>query len=410
MIREYLGFNNFLNEPKHNGVHTAESLYYNDPISPNSLMVEIEGIHVGPTRNYTRYTEQALKSSKRSWTHPYLKPLIMHHNEKDGKIIGRIHRVEYVDKKTYSGTGALVFTTNVPDKEGMEQIEDGRLLTVSVGIIGHDVRCSICGHNIAEHGECEHERGAVYDGEICYWDIYEMEGKELSYVIVPSDIYAKNTKFYRPKQVKRHISESANNVKGVSKKMTLTEAEIQELQKEVVTLREMTQQQKEDMDELKLQLEEAREKAKPAEQLQADKARLEKELKEAQDTIKEKEEALKEEKELRENLETQLVELNKEKKIMLAENYALLRKLTGKSEIPIEQIQERSQESLNDAIKDLKEELENKIQDPIQATEVTDPTITESIDNNVKKPKSASNIDLVEGLNSLFDSIVGRHN
>lgn len=410
MIREYLGFNNFLNEPKHNGVHTAESLYYNDPISPNSLMVEIEGIHVGPTRNYTRYTEQALKSSKRSWTHPYLKPLIMHHNEKDGKIIGRIHRVEYVDKKTYSGTGALVFTTNVPDKEGMEQIEDGRLLTVSVGIIGHDVRCSICGHNIAEHGECEHERGAVYDGEICYWDIYEMEGKELSYVIVPSDIYAKNTKFYRPKQAKRHISESANNVKGVSKKMTLTEAEIQELQKEVVTLREMTQQQKEDMDELKLQLEEAREKAKPAEQLQADKARLEKELKEAQDTIKEKEKALKEETELRENLEAQLIELNKEKKIMLAENYALLRKLTGKSEIPVEQIQERSQESLNDAIKDLKEELENKIQDPTQATEVTDPTIAESLDNNVKKPKSASNIDLVEGLNSLFDSIVGRHN
>src|SRR5690606_25617449 len=180
----------------------------------------------------------------------------------------------------------------------------------------------------------EHERGAVYDGEICYWDIYEMEGKELSYVIVPSDIYAKNIKFYRPKQTKRHISESANNVKGVSRKMTLTEAEIQELQKEVVTLREMTQQQKEDIDELKLQLEEARKKAKPTEQLQADKARLEKELKEAQNTIKEKEKALKEETELRENLETQLIELNKEKKIMLAENYALLRKLAGKPEIP----------------------------------------------------------------------------
>ena len=58
-----------------------------DPVSPNSLMVDIEGIHVGPTRNFTWYTEEALRNSQKSWSVPYQRPLILHHNEKDGKII-----------------------------------------------------------------------------------------------------------------------------------------------------------------------------------------------------------------------------------------------------------------------------------------------------------------------------------
>lgn len=165
-------------------------------IKKGSLMQNIEGIHVGPTRNFTWYTESALLSSKKSWTSPYLRPLIMHHNETDGKIIGRIHEAEYVTVNTRSGTPALRFLCNIPDKDGIEQIQDGRLNTTSIGVIAHDVRCSICDEQVEidENGnsECGHDRGTEYDNKTCYWMIYSMEAKELSYVIVPSDIYAHN--------------------------------------------------------------------------------------------------------------------------------------------------------------------------------------------------------------------------
>jgi len=432
MIREYLGFDKFDAEIGYKDVnHLKENYDSTDPISPNSLMVDIEGIHVGPTRNYTRYTEQALKSSVRSWTHPYRKPLIMHHNEKDGKIIGRINSVFYTDKKTRSGTGALVFTTNVPDRDGMEQIEDGRLMTVSIGIIGHDVRCSICEHNIAEYGPCEHERGQVYDGEICYWDIYEMEGKELSYVIVPSDIYAKNIRIYKPITKKTEINE---NLEERVFELKLTESEVQKLQADYQTLQENNQQLENDKASLSSKLQEAETKLKDAEtKLQE----VQEKLKEAQDKVKElesesatlkeeketltkdledtkssliaKESELAEEKSLRESLESQSVELNEANKQVLVENYVLLRKLAGKPDVELQSIQERTKESLSDAIKDLKEELGNG--GNITAIKpVIDPTITGSLEGNVKKEKKASNIDLEEGLQNLFYDIANKYN
>ena len=101
-------------------LNLSESYNYSAPISKDSIMQEIEGIHVGPTRNFNWYTENALKSSQRSWTHPYQKPLIMNHNEKDGKIIGRIVSAEYVTTNTRSNTPAILFTCNIPDKEAKE--------------------------------------------------------------------------------------------------------------------------------------------------------------------------------------------------------------------------------------------------------------------------------------------------
>ncbi|MCY7866098.1 hypothetical protein P8918_13595 [Bacillus spizizenii] len=436
MIREYLGYEGFDVEYNYNEARNLqEGLVAQEPVSPNSLMVDIEGIHVGPTRNFTRYMESALKSSERSWTRPYEKPLIMHHNEKDGKIIGRVKGVHYTDVKTRSGTGALVFTTNVPDKEGMEQVEDGRLMTVSIGIIGHDVRCSCCGHNIAEYGPCEHERGQIYDGEICYWDIYEMEGKELSYVIVPSDIYAKNIRIYKPARNKAHVAENLNTNKGVST-LNLTEAQIKKLQDDLKVFQESNQkledQLKEAQDELKTtqdELKVAKEggTGEEIEKVEKEKSALEQKLEEAegklkqaqdslqtaQDELKAAREELKTTKEdldkevsLRESLESQSIAQNSTTKQMLVENYSLLRKLAGKPEVSAESIQERTQESLTDAIKDLKEELGGAA-NPVTITTTSNPTITESIDPTVKKEKKASNIDLEEGLQSLFSSVAG---
>ena len=168
------------------------------PIDPNSINVDVEGIHAFPhaTRNYTRYMPKCLKGSVPSWTNPYNRPLIKHHNEKDGKIIGRVLNADYITKNTFSGTPALLFTVNVPGEEAKNDIKNGTESTVSIGVIAHDVRCSICGQQLAGGEMCEHERGVTYDGETCYWDIHSMEAKELSYVIVPSDIYANNRKIY----------------------------------------------------------------------------------------------------------------------------------------------------------------------------------------------------------------------
>ncbi|MGL4877992.1 hypothetical protein [Paraclostridium dentum] len=137
----------------------------------------------------------------------------MHHNEKDGTIIGRIKSVEYKETGTRTGTPALIFTSNIGDEEGKKGIKNGTLSTVSIGVIAHDLRCSICGTNLAEEGMCEHEKGEVYgeDNKLCYWIINKMEPKEVSYVIVPSDIYAHNLKVYEAvKKKKSEVKESVN--------------------------------------------------------------------------------------------------------------------------------------------------------------------------------------------------------
>lgn len=182
-------------------------------VDENSLMVDIEAIHSRVTRNNTYYSPECLKDSVPYWTNPYERPVIMHHNEKDGVIIGRIKSVEYKESGTRTGTPALVFTANIGDEEGKKGIKNGTLSTVSIGVIAHDLRCSICGTNLAEEGLCEHEKGETYDGKLCYWIINKMEPKEVSYVIVPSDIYAHNLRVYEAvKKKKSEVKESVDNI------------------------------------------------------------------------------------------------------------------------------------------------------------------------------------------------------
>ena len=169
-------------------------------VSPNSINVDIEGIHSVVTRNYTYYTPDCLKKSIPYWTSPYEKPVIMHHNDKDGIQIGRIKCVEYLEKSR-AGMPGLLFTVNIGDEAGIKGVKNGTLSTVSLGAIIHKATCSICGQNIASEGECEHKRGRYYDEKLCYWIMEDMEPKELSYVIVPSDKYANTVKIYKPKNI-----------------------------------------------------------------------------------------------------------------------------------------------------------------------------------------------------------------
>ena len=215
-IKEYVGFSS--SQPtNHSGIIVQESIAATatpqQMISPNSLMVEIEGIHSDVlTINCTKYSEECLKKSIPYWTSPYEKAVIMHHNDEDGQIIGRVKKAEIIDSKR-SGTPAINFTCNIGDENGIKGIKNGTLATVSIGAVAYDVRCSICGENVAVC-DCEHERGCVYDGKLCYWTIEEMEPREVSYVILPSDKYAQTMKVYKPG--KKELKESVEVRKRMS--------------------------------------------------------------------------------------------------------------------------------------------------------------------------------------------------
>ncbi len=444
-IREYLGYEGFQVEWNHQkqcgNLNMIESEIKNafygvsESVSPDSLMVDIEGIHVGPTRNYTWYTEEALQGSINTWTRPYLRPLIMHHNEKDGKIIGRVKFATYTDKNTRSNTGALLFTCNVPDKEGKEQIQDGRLKTVSIGVIVHDCRCSICGQNIAEDGECDHERGVKYDGKTCYWMIYSMEAKELSYVIVPSDIYAHNIRVYKPTKADMNVAANFEN-KGVlnvseatvpvteskivdengDKDITITPApDTTILEKEIADLKAKAADLQTKVDGLEKEKADAIEDAQKArEELDSTKVLLtqvQKSVETVKDQLTAKESELGKEISLRESLENQMIQFNTDSKNNLIENVMLLRSTLGKPVVLKESLDARSEDSLRDAIKDLKEELAGPI-DVTRIATATNPGMVENKENksNVEKEKKTGNIDLAEGLENVFAAIVGSKN
>ena len=292
-IKEYVGFSS--SQPtNHSGIIVQESIAATatpqQMISPNSLMVEIEGIHSDVlTINCTKYSEECLKKSIPYWTSPYEKAVIMHHNDEDGQIIGRVKKAEMIDSKR-SGTPAINFTCNIGDENGIKGIKNGTLATVSIGAVAYDVRCSICGENVAIC-DCEHEKGHVYDGKLCYWTIEEMEPREVSYVILPSDKYAQTMKVYKPG--KKELKESVE----VRKRMSvcdeilkqLTEGVDDEAVKDKVVIDEEVKDKK-DEDEKK----EAEEKPVVDEEKE-DKAEEEKDEEKAEEKEEEEEEEEKEE-------------------------------------------------------------------------------------------------------------------
>ena len=119
-LREYIGRGNISSNPSNSPVHFRESDTSTIAApSGDTLMVEVEGIHSYPfiTRNFTRYMPDCLRESQKKWTSPYLKPLIKHHNDQNGEIIGRIYDAHYTEKTSVEGAGGLIFTLSVPDEK-----------------------------------------------------------------------------------------------------------------------------------------------------------------------------------------------------------------------------------------------------------------------------------------------------
>lgn len=424
-------------------MQTTESVNF-DPISPNSIMVDYEAIHVGLTRNYTFYTEEGIQSSVPTWTKPYLRPLIMHHNEKDGKIIGRIHHADYTNKNTLSGTGALLLTANVPDKEGIEGIQDGRLKTTSIGAIVHEAKCSICGQNIAEYGPCEHERGVEYDDKLCYWIITKMEAKELSYVIVPSDIYSQHVKVYKPEKGKvTKVSESFNeegvlNMSDITTKESTTVDEngettttqepvaapavdVTKYENEIETLKQEKTSLEIKVKELEAELKAEKEaKADLAKTLEATQVLLTKandDIIKVKAALTTKESELAKEIALRESLEDQLVTDKVNKRNQLVESVMELRTKLNKRPIAKEDLEKKSDEFLQESFMDLQEEMNaspsittDVTEQMTEVPEVTNPGVTENSEEktkvNVKEDKAVSNINVEEALAGIMSAMM----
>ncbi len=388
------------------------------PIDPNSINVDVEGIHAFPhaTRNYTRYMPKCLKGSVPSWTNPYNRPLIKHHNEKDGKIIGRVLNADYITKNTFSGTPALLFTVNVPGEEAKNDIKNGTESTVSIGVIAHDVRCSICGQQLAGGEMCEHERGVTYDGETCYWDIHSMEAKELSYVIVPSDIYAKNRKIYAATTKSGEKTQITESLDDSIKKGEQPQMATEDIQKELTEAKAKITTLEATVSEL---TEAKAASEKTVTELTEAKTALEKQVAELTEAKATLEQQAKDEAALKEGLESSLEETKVALKSSLAETVQALRKAAGKKELDAEAIKNRSEDSLNDAILDLKEELgsigESHQEDTTpDAGSVKDPTLQESEEESaggvdVNESNENEKLDLEAGLSQLLTGMVSFH-
>ena len=367
----------------------------NHDMLDSSIMVDVEAIHSILTKNFTLYSPEALKESVTRWTQPYERPVIMHHNDEDGTIIGRVKSARFTNKTPETGKPGLILSLNVSEKEGIEGVKSGRLLTVSIGANASDVRCSVCGRNIAE-GDCNHQRGEIYDGKLCYWRVEKLgDPKEISYVIVPSDKYAKNVNIYSPEKFKRNSllaeseSEEVNRVlfddieKAIDKAMQesveeskeekdLEEKEISEEVKDESTdtkedvaeepKEEKAEESKEDSEEeikedKKEELEKTEDKKEDTDFVSV-LNKLQAEAREMEKTIITLKRELGIEKGLKEQLEKELDVLREEKRTNLVEKNNILRKQLNLSEMDSEVAKYSTVEMLEASIANYEELVE----------------------------------------------------
>jgi DNA repair exonuclease SbcCD ATPase subunit len=155
------------------------------------LLPRIEAIHAGATRNNTVYLadklrgHEELKSGVFSWTKPYPKPIIYNHDV-ETEVTGRVHTAAFTEF-TAAGRPGIIVVPKISHPKAIQDILDGRLLTVSIGATTDSAICTICGTDIINEGFCGHYRGEAYDGVTAQWECGNLWFDELSWVNVPAD-------------------------------------------------------------------------------------------------------------------------------------------------------------------------------------------------------------------------------
>lgn len=199
------------------------------------IIVQIAGTHSGLiVRNKRLYLPDRMRAGASSWTKPYNKPVLVHHDEEKDPI-GRVIDAQYIDTSSsisnvlkdrykikdhylsilesdrisikdklktlramngiltdreYSGLGYLRLTLHIPDAEAAKKFKTGIYLTGSSGASTDQVLCSVCGTDWLQDGKCEHDQGEVYDGVLCYLVAGSLLYDEFSLVNRPSDAFA----------------------------------------------------------------------------------------------------------------------------------------------------------------------------------------------------------------------------
>ena len=194
-----------------------------------------------------------------------------------------------------------------------------------------------------------------------------MEAKELSYVIVPSDVYSHNVRIYSPKS--NNLKESLDNEKEV-----LIVKDNTNLEKEV-EVKESTSAEVEVIENANAEITSLKEEL---EKVKAENTNL---------------------KELKENAENEIIELTSQLKEMAIEQISYLREKLKRPALLKEHLEKRNQDSLMDTILDLKEELDiisNKTMD-----------VKESLENNEEKNEidTNTNFNTITNTNNNSDGI-----
>ena len=394
LLKEYMNFDLSKDKIKQEPAITQnENLkeFNLSTVNPANIY-EIEAIHGYPlaTRNYTRYMPEALRGCIDSWTKPYPRPLIKFHNDIDGETIGRIIEATYVENSPSTNTPCIKVKAAISKQEAVADIENNILLTVSIGTGVSDCRCSICGKDYFG-GECEHSRGNVYEGETCYIDIYKMEARELSFVIVPSDPYAmlvNNNKPFNPfrkeqdskteprKAMQEKLEKIEEHADFIKMKESL-EAKLSEKDTEIENLTASVQEKEGEINALQASMQE---KDTEIESLKAQ---------------------MQTKTSLLESAENSLTETEKELKTVLVDVIESYRAILKKREIDKDTYLNRTTESLQDTVSDLKEELSVMIPQKIVNEETF---IDEGKDPGVAKKKEMkeSSLSVEERLAQMF--------
>lgn len=168
----------------------SEATKDKDEALPKSILVTVEAIHAGMTKNKTFYPADKLEASMHTWTTPHEKPVIKNHDTWE-EPNGRVKEANFRDSLLKPETKTIELKLKIMDPDVIEKVLDGRYQTLSIGGATNEARCSICAKNVVTEGWCGHSKGKSYEGKEAYWIIGDMEFNEISWVNVPADVNAR---------------------------------------------------------------------------------------------------------------------------------------------------------------------------------------------------------------------------
>ena len=170
--------------------------------SGTNLVCNVSASHSGTLINNRVYPPEKMRKGIKSWTTPFKKPVLVNHNE-EGDPVGRVIKAKYIKTprgmdgaeykpvlKPSDGYGYIDLAVKITDQAAIQKILDGRYETVSVRMSTDQALCSVCGTDWAD-GPCEHMPGKKYDGKLAYMTTGDLTYREVSFVNIPADEFAK---------------------------------------------------------------------------------------------------------------------------------------------------------------------------------------------------------------------------